>query len=216
MVITAGNGMQSIDSVTVTVGGNKAPTHVPASGSIQQFIDAAAPGDLIIVDPTCNPTAGGTTVACSASALNSSTPTQTATPAAHRELVIMWKPVRLQGVGAASSVIDASTQPAGTLKLDPWRASVNCLFGLALNGQPNGAAIPGGVGGTNVFDPTGTYSCPTPSSPTANGTGPDGFTWNYFYGGPNYPTMIVDRVPLEGILGWDCLLYTSPSPRDRG
>ena len=33
-VITAGNGKQSIDAVTVTIGG-KAPTHVPASGSIQ-------------------------------------------------------------------------------------------------------------------------------------------------------------------------------------
>ncbi len=41
----------------------------------------------------------------------------------------MWKPVRLQGVGAASSIIDANTHPAG--KLDPWRAKVNCLFGLA-------------------------------------------------------------------------------------
>jgi hypothetical protein len=107
----------------------------------------------------------------------------------------MWKPIRLQGVGAASSIIDASTHPSGSLKLDPWRASVNCLFGLALNGQPSN--------GTNAFDPTGQFQCPTPSKPTASGTGPDGNTWNFFYGGPNFPTMIVDRVPLEGILGWD-------------
>jgi hypothetical protein len=47
----------------------------------------------------------------------------------------MWKPVRLQGVGAASSVINANTHPAG--KLDTWRAKVNCLFGLGLTGSPN-------------------------------------------------------------------------------
>ena len=176
LVITAGNGRQSVDSVTVTIGG-KTPTHVTASQSIQAAIDAAAPGDMIIVDPTTR-----------------ATTTQPAVGATHRELVLMWKPVRLQGVAAATSVIDASTHPAGSLKLDPWRASVNCLFGLALNGQPNT--------GSN-FDPTGTYTCPKPTSPTASGTGPDGYTWNYFYGGPNYPTMIVDRIPLEGILGWD-------------
>ena len=177
LVITAGNGRQSVDSVTITIGG-KQPIHVSASQTIQAAIDAAAPGDMIIVDPTTQATA-----------------TQPAVGATHRELVLMWKPVRLQGVAAATSVIDASTHPAGSLKLDPWRASVNCLFGLALNGQPNGAG--------NVFDPTATYNCPSPVGPTASGLGPDGNTWNYFYGGSNFPTMIVDRVPLEGILGWD-------------
>ncbi len=54
------------------------------------------------------------------------------TTAAHNEMLLMWKPVRLQGVGAASSIINANTHPAG--KLDPWRQQVNCLFGLALNG----------------------------------------------------------------------------------
>ena len=71
-----------------------------ATDSIQAAIDAAKPGDLIMVDP-------GT----------------------HNELLIMWKPVRLQGVGAASSVINANTHPAG--KMDPWRRPVACLFGLA-------------------------------------------------------------------------------------
>jgi hypothetical protein len=46
----------------------------------------------------------------------------------------MWKPLRLQGVGAASSVINANTHPAG--KLDDWRARVDCLFGLGLSGSP--------------------------------------------------------------------------------
>lgn len=183
LVITAGNGRQSVDTVTVTVHG-KTPTHVPASGSIQQAIDAAAPGDLIIVDPTCT-TATGTATACTAPST-----TNIHSRSAHTELLLMWKPVRLQGVGARSSIIDANTHPAG--KLDPWRASVNCLFGLALNGQPN----------SGTFDSSGTYSCPTPSL-TSSGTGPDGNTWTHFYGGPNIPTMVVDRVPREGILGWD-------------
>src|SRR5438445_8851859 len=105
LVITTSTGQHSVDTVTVTVGG-KAPTHVAASGSIQAAIDAARPGDLIIVDP-----------------------------AAHQEMLLMWKPVRLQGVGAASSVINANTHPAG--KLDDWRQRVVCLFGLGVNGSPN-------------------------------------------------------------------------------
>ena len=103
---------QSIDTVTVTVGG-KAPTHVlhgwiqatiQASGDL--IVDCATPGDLIIVPPGI-----------------------------YNELLLMWKPVRLQGVGAASSIINANTHPAG--KLDPWRQQVVCLFGLALNGVPD-------------------------------------------------------------------------------
>ena len=69
LVITAGNGKQSIDTVTVTIGG-KTPTHVTASQTIQSAIDAAAPGDLIIVDPTCTTTGTTTTLAaCSTTAL---------------------------------------------------------------------------------------------------------------------------------------------------
>ena len=130
LVITTGTGQQSIDTVTVTVGG-KAPTHVLASKSIQAAIDAAKPGDLIIVDPTCAATATPTVhVAC--------TPTTTVrTQAAHEEMLLMWKPVRLQGVGAASSVINANTHPAGATKLTDWRTRVNCLFGLGIDGSPN-------------------------------------------------------------------------------
>ena len=152
--ITAGNGKQSIDSVTVTLGG-KSPTHVSASSTIQAAIDAAAPGDLIMVDP-----------------------------AHHQEMLLMWKPVRLQGVGAASSIIDANPHPAG--KLDPWRREVVCLFGLALNGQSYPKTQ---SGGNNPFDATNTFTCPG--------------NLQHFSGGPNYPTMVVDRVPMEGILGWD-------------
>jgi hypothetical protein len=157
LVITAANGKQSVDTVTVTIGG-KAPTRLIAGQTIQSAIDAASPGDMIIVPP-----------------------------GAYNELVLMWKPIRLQGVGAASSIINANTHPAG--KLDPWRRTVNCLFGLAINGQPytgNGA-----LGGTNPYDSSGTFNCP--------GTG-----WNSFTGGPNNPQ--VDRAPREGIVGWDASL----------
>ena len=128
LVITAANGKESIDTVTVTIGG-KAPTRLTTNnpltqngpGSIQQAIDAATPGDLIIVP-------AGT----------------------YSEMLLMWKPVRLQGVGAASSIINATTQPAG--KLDPWRRQVNCLFGLALDGWP--------ISGAHPYDSSGTYTCP--------------------------------------------------------
>ena len=103
--IVAGNGKRSVDAVTVTIGG-KAPTHVIANQSIQSAIDKAAPGDLIIVG-------AGT----------------------YSELLVMWKPVRLQGVGAASTIINADPHPSG--KLDPWRKRIVCLFGLSENGTPS-------------------------------------------------------------------------------
>jgi Bacterial Ig domain len=144
LVITAANGKQSVDTVTVTIGG-KAP--LPFKGTIQSMIDSAMPGDLIMIPP-------GT----------------------YNEILIMWKPVRLQGVGATSTIINANTHPAG--KLDPWRAKLSCLFGLATNGQPFTAA--------NPFDPTGVYQCGG---------------WPGFTGVLNNPQ--VDRLPLEGLLGWD-------------
>ncbi|HEX4066537.1 MAG TPA: choice-of-anchor D domain-containing protein [Acidobacteriaceae bacterium] len=166
LVITAGNGQQSIDAVNVTVGG-KPPVYVKGStplspsgtGSIQAAIDGAQPGDLIMVPP-------GT----------------------YYEMLLMWKPVLLQGVGAASVTIDGNTQPAG--KMDPWRRQVNCLFGLALDGTPIGektAQFPGG----HPYDVSGTYTCGS-----TNGT-----NWVDFVGSTDKPQ--VDRVPLEGIVGWD-------------
>ena len=194
LLITAGNGKQSIDSVTVTIGG-KTPTHVSANQTIQAAIDAAAPGDLIIVDPTCSNTGTTTTATCSISALHAATPTETASVAAHQEMVLMWKPVRLQGVGAASSVIDANAIPAGKL-LDPWRRHVNCLFGLTLQGVPTlglgtGVAAP-------PYDPTSTYTCPD--------TGIPGDTWNYFTTPATQGVPQIDRIPLEAVVGWDATL----------
>jgi hypothetical protein len=130
LVITTANGQQSIDTVTVTSGG-KTPTHVAASASIQAAIDAARPGDLLIIDPTCAAAATPNShVACS-------TTTTVHSQAAHQEMVLMWKPVRLQGVGAASSVINANTHPSGATKLNDWRRRVVCLFGLGVDGSPN-------------------------------------------------------------------------------
>jgi hypothetical protein len=149
LVITAANGKQSVDAVTVTIGG-KAPTRLTAGQTIQSVIDNASPGDLIIV------------------------------PAGiYNELLLMWKPVRLQGVGAASSVIDANTQPSG--KLDPWRRQVNCLFGLALNGAPISAINP--------------YDSPDDK---ANNGGP-------FLCSPTMQFQ-VDRLPLEATVGWNAEL----------
>jgi hypothetical protein len=61
----------------------------------------------------------------------------------------MWKPVRLQGVGAVSSIINANTHPAG--KLDAWRRQINCLFGLGISGSP--------INTTNPYDPSGQFTC---------------------------------------------------------
>jgi len=135
LAITTAGGQASIDTVTVTIGG-KAPTHVAASASIQAAIDLAKPGDLLMIDPTCTAVSNGGAAACSASSLHpaAGAPTQNASQAAHVELILMWKPVRLQGVGAASSVINANTHPAG--KLNDWRARVDCLFGLGPDGSP--------------------------------------------------------------------------------
>jgi len=68
----------------------------------------------------------------------------------YSENLIMWKPVRLQGVGAGSVIINGDAQPAG--KMDPWRRRVDCLFGLTLQGWTNS--------GNGGFDAPGGYSCP--------------------------------------------------------
>jgi hypothetical protein len=156
LVITAANGKRSIDTVTVTIGG-KAPTRVtPSSASnglfgrndaspLQSAIDSAEPGDLIIVGP-------GT----------------------YRENLLMWKPVRLQGVGAESVTINADAHPAG--KIDAWRRQVDCLFGLTLQGRP---LLADGTFDGQGYDPSGTYTCPESMQ------------------------QRVDRIPFEAIVGWD-------------
>jgi hypothetical protein len=181
LVITAANGKQSVDTVTVTIGG-KAPTHVSPTGSVQNVIDAAYPGDMIMIDP-----------------LTRATTAAAAVPSNHQELLIMWKPVRLQGVGAASSIINANTHPAG--KIDVWRREINCLFGLALDGVP--------ITPSHHYDPTNTYVCPVaPRNPSNNlvtakfSNTPTSF--RFFTGTPVNPQ--IDRLPLEATVGWDATL----------
>ena len=170
LVITAANGKRSLDAVTITIGG-KAPTYIAGEkingntfgntlygNSIQTAIDNASPGDMIIVGP-------GT----------------------YAETVLMWKPVRLQGVAAASTIINANAQPAG--KLDAWRRQVNCLFGLGLNGQQIGALVNGAA---NPYDATGQYSCDPVKFSSTNG--------------PNAGQAAVDPIMLEPIIGWDATL----------
>jgi hypothetical protein len=110
LVITRGDGGRSVNTVTVTVSADPADAVVtPGPGTpIQDAIDAAAPGDLILVEE-------GT----------------------YKELVVMWKPVRLQGAGAAT-IIDAAKRP--NAKLETWRLKVKGLIDAGtvdlLPGQP--------------------------------------------------------------------------------
>jgi hypothetical protein len=177
LVITAASGKQSIDTVTVTIGG-KAPTHVAATASIQSAIDAAYPGDMLMIDPATRATQSAAAI-----------------PAIHKELLLMWKPIRLQGVGAVSSVVNGNTHPAG--KLDAWRREVNCLFGLAINGQPPSTL--------NPFDPASVYTCP--AGPAVGSTlktakFSDTSTSLRFFSTSSYSPQI-DRLPLEAVVGWD-------------
>jgi polygalacturonase len=85
-----------------------------ATQTIQQAIDAAPPGDLVLVPP-------GT----------------------YEEAVVMRKPVRLQGWGALSTVVNTVTAPAE--KLQAWRDYVVGLL--------NGATAP-----SSFRQPTSTSS----------------------------------------------------------
>ena len=129
LVITTAAGTSSIDTATVTIENSTtaalvvgAPATIPATRntvryvsqsstaagvftSIQAAINAAYPGDLIMVDEGYYP-----------------------------ELVVMWKPVRLQGIGATAVVINAAKYP--TNKLEAWRPVINNLFGITVTG-PN-------------------------------------------------------------------------------
>jgi hypothetical protein len=133
LVITTADGKKSVDTVTVNIvnsssSGYRKPIYVapPVPGTsgadslphpIQDAIDAAHRSDLIIVD------AGN-----------------------YSELVVMDRPVRLQGVGAAATVINAAKYP--NQKTEQWRTRINGLFGLdnqgnTLPGDPAVDPLPG-------------------------------------------------------------------------
>lgn len=128
LIVTRDNGRSTVNSATVTIS-NDTPVRVHAGQSIQAAIDAATPGDLILVDP-------GT----------------------YSELLIMWKPVRLQGAGAGSTIINAAKYP--NVKLEAWRPRINQLFGIDAAGNQTLPAqvdpLPGQeiTGGVVLLEPT--------------------------------------------------------------
>lgn len=130
LVVTRANGNSTVNTVTVTVS-DEAATVVSPGGSIQAAIDAANAGDLILVAP-------GT----------------------YDERIIMSKPVRLQGSGAAT-VINAQMVPVESLQA--WRDKLDSIL-------PSVDLLPGQVdltteqgGGITVL---------------ASSTGPDRFAIN--------------------------------------
>jgi Bacterial Ig domain len=160
LVITTSSGQKSVDTVTVVAGGKK-PTFIngenAAHNAIQSALNAATPGDEIIVGP-----------------------------GAYQEELLMWKPVRLQGVAAASVIVDANANSPSGRAIDAWRREVNCLFGVSLSGALlNGDPTATPPTPPAVYDPTGTYSC---NFALSNGQAP------------------VDPIPLEPIIGWNANL----------
>jgi FtsP/CotA-like multicopper oxidase with cupredoxin domain len=127
LVVTRDNGTSTVNSVTVTVDGGLTPVRVGPGRThttIQAAIDAANPGDLILVDP-----------------------------GVYEELVVMWKPVRLQGSGEAT-LINAVKRPPE--KLQAWRTTVKNLLDAGtvdlLPGQPGPDfnLVAGGLFGTEL------------------------------------------------------------------
>jgi hypothetical protein len=100
LLVTRANGSTTVSGVTVHVGrraaDNTAVRRVSAGQRIQAAIDLANPNDLILV-----------------------------APGNYEELVVMSRPVRLQGWGAGSTRISAIKSPAE--KLDAWRTRVQAL-----------------------------------------------------------------------------------------
>lgn len=115
LAVTRGdNGRTNKYGLTLNVGG-AAPRYVPAGGSIQAAIDAAPVGALVMVPP-------GT----------------------YNEMVILWKPLRLQGFGSATVINAMQT----TDSLAAWQARAD---GLVSSGRiallPGVDTGPGGAAG---------------------------------------------------------------------
>ncbi len=117
LIVTRDNGNSTTEGITVTVG-TVEPARVTEGQSIQAAIDAASPGDLIIVEP-------GT----------------------YQEMVIMWQPVRLQGSGAGATFVSGLKRPTEALvawreRMDCLFGIGNGCTRVvdALPNQPDGAA----------------------------------------------------------------------------
>jgi large repetitive protein len=90
----------------------RAPVVVGPAGSIQAAIDAAQAGDLILV-----------------------------TPGVHEEMVVMTRPVRLQGAGALSTAINVVTTPAENVQA--WLDKMgNLLLASPTAGSPGSYMLP--------------------------------------------------------------------------
>jgi hypothetical protein len=121
LTVTRANGQTTKAGVTVQVGLRQGSTvrAIATGESIQAAIDTANANDLILVEP-----------------------------GQYNEMVVMWKPVQLQGWGEGSTTINALKQP--TEKLAAWRALVD---GLVSGNTPPVDLLPGQEIGPGAPEP---------------------------------------------------------------
>ncbi len=137
LVTRADNGLSSVVGITLHVGNpDGAVLTLNPGETIQDAIDRANPGDLILVPP-------GT----------------------YEEMVILYKPVKLQGAGAGSTVIRASRFP--TEKIAVWQQKVADILAAGqadLLPAQQGALGPTEEGaGILVLGRQGVFSAATPA-----------------------------------------------------
>jgi len=116
LMVTRGDNEKSTPvGLTLTVGGVTDVVHVLPGGSIQDAIDTANPGALILVPP-----------------------------GNYEELVIMWKNIKLQGWGAGSTIINALNVPGEKLIAWREKMTRLIDTGAIdlLPGQPTGGGLP--------------------------------------------------------------------------
>jgi hypothetical protein len=123
LTVTRANGQSTQSGVTVQIGlrnGSNVvvvspPTGGPLDQTLQDAINSARSNDLLLVRPGI-----------------------------YNEMVVMWKPIQLQGYGEGSTTINAIKAPAD--KLDIWRGTVDKILAGPnvdlLPGQEEGAGAP--------------------------------------------------------------------------
>ena len=121
VVVTRGdNGKSSFGGITLTPAGAHAVRRVAAGQRIQDQIDAAAAGDFVVVGP-----------------------------GNYREMLVITKPITLQGWGAGVTLLNPVQSPSDVMAR--WRAKVNQLANCAqefplglVPQQKNNVALAGG------------------------------------------------------------------------